>query len=133
MGELHKRFGPALAELADAAGVARALDESDNRPVWWPAGVEWRQTYGSFEPGNSAYATLAFETVAQPAVVGAPQQVRVVRYRPGKRCTLRIGSGELEVAVASPLRFEAAGRRDHDPPTGRPTRSSGWTTRDVSG
>ncbi len=192
MGELHRRFGSALAELADTAGVIRALDESDSRPAWWPGDMLWKQTYGSFTPDQPAYATLAFESAAfesaaQPsvivlvkayretpeaagpgawlqvmpeagvlhvrsfpddprlptlaAVVRAYEPVHVVRYRPEKRCTLRIGTGEqtswakvfpdlsgealhgsqvalweaaargeLDVAVAPPLRFDAAER-----------------------
>ncbi|MDQ4038357.1 MAG: hypothetical protein M3313_08420, partial [Actinomycetota bacterium] len=187
MGELHRRFAPALAGLADTDGLTRTLDVSNDRGDWWPAGVRWKRIFGRFEPERSPYATLAFETVVEPAVivlvrahaqrpeqapsgawiehlpevghlhvrafpddprlstlaavVSGSRQVRVVRYRPEKRCTLRIGEGrtsrwtkvfagsegdqvhrrqvavwaasqrgELDVAVAEPIGFDAATR-----------------------
>ncbi len=51
MGELHKRFSSALAELADTDELTHALDESDNRPQWWPAAVRWKQT--SLDPRHA--------------------------------------------------------------------------------
>jgi hypothetical protein len=134
----HARYRRQLGRLgADdlAETVARVATERD----WVEPGTTGRRTFGRFEPGASPWATLlyrfgrthvrvdAFDDSSAlrftrieddgvldglGAVLNSHPDADIVRYRPGRRCVLRIG--ERYVKLVPPelgARLDEAGRQ----------------------
>jgi hypothetical protein len=127
----HARYRNELTLLADDAPVIQALDLETG----------WRRTYARFFPDGEPFAVLTFERAGrmlrvdvfhglrfEATEVVAPAGDEIVRYHPGRRCTVKrgdrfgkIGVGpevltaqqllwahrhELGFAVAEPLGYE---------------------------
>jgi hypothetical protein len=136
----HQQFGTRLAALADDAASLAVIDRAGRERDWWPYGQSWSRTYGRFQPHQTGYANLLFETrrtpqaivgleisdrraevgdgerhtlhddllgwvrltrfpadpalTTLPAVLAQAPRAAVVRYRPTRRCTIRVEEGD---------------------------------------
>ncbi len=132
----YERYRPMLAVLSTDTSMLGAIEAVAGDLGWWHPGRTWTRTYGRFNPGQPAYATLIYESrgpsqeivtidvfdarppeemakgtirrepslgwlrlvrfpadpalTTLPAVLRQAGEVTVVRYRPTRRCTLRV-------------------------------------------
>src|ERR1043166_3939042 len=68
-GSRHDRYRDRLAALATDGVPVAAIVEAGRLNGRWSAGQPWGRTYGRFLPDHEPFATMVFETDAEPQLI----------------------------------------------------------------
>lgn len=75
----YDRYGPQLTILAEGTLILKAIEFIGNRQSWWKRSRRWIQTFARFDPDQSPFVTLVYETTDFPQEICT---VTVFKERP---------------------------------------------------